>query len=164
MKITRLTIPAFDAVSNDQIVEWLRIDPDTDNITLAMLVSSAVETVEGLTGLNIAACDYLVDFDRRCATYRLPLDPVTTVKSVTAGGVSQTFTVQGDTLILDAFPTAPVSAVVTAGYDDPEMMPVSLRHAVAVLVGASYDNREALDPKTMQTVQNLCARHRRMVL
>ncbi|MDG2532067.1 hypothetical protein P6144_00255 [Sphingomonas sp. HITSZ_GF] len=164
MKITRLTPSTFEALTEEQLSEWLRIDSDSDALTTAMLVQSATEIVEGLTGQSLGESDFRIVFDRRMACLSLPLDPIQTVNSVKVAGQAVGYTLRGDTIFLDAFPAGPVTVEVTAGYGDPELVPLSLRHAIAVLVGAGYDNREAIDPKTMQTVANLCARHRRLVL
>ena len=40
----------MEIITPEQIQEWLRIDPDTDEATLNMLVSSAIDMVEYKTG------------------------------------------------------------------------------------------------------------------
>ena len=43
----------MEIVTPEQLQEWLRIDPDTDETTLNMLVSSAIDQVEHYTGLAL---------------------------------------------------------------------------------------------------------------
>ena len=164
MNITRLSPSTFEAINEEQLSEWLRIEPDSDLLTTAMLLASATEIVEGVTGLTLAEGTFRIEFSRRMAYLKLPLEPVQTITSVKVGGETVTYTRRGDTIVLDAFPMGDVTVEVTAGYDDPELIPVSLRHAIAVIVAAGFDGREDIDPKTMKTVEWLCARHRRFVL
>lgn len=44
---------SMEIITPKQIQEWLRIDPETDETTLSMLVSSAIDLVEYKTGRTL---------------------------------------------------------------------------------------------------------------
>jgi hypothetical protein len=43
----------MNIVTNEQIAEWLRLDPDTDEATLGLLVDSAIDVISHETGLQL---------------------------------------------------------------------------------------------------------------
>lgn len=94
----------MEIVTQEQLEEWLRIDPDTDETTLNMLVSSAIDQIEHHTGL-----------------------------------------------VLRPY-TDPVSLMAVE-----PLVPASLKHAVAVLVHASFDNRTGSNEDAWRAVKALCA-------
>lgn len=169
MEIIRLTAPAFPALTDAELVSWLRIDADQDTETLTMLVGSATEYVEGLTGRCLGLSTYQVALDGIDECYRLPLAPIQSVTKVEyrdVAGVLQPITnymVDQGTLILAAYAPGFPIVTLTAGYADTDAIPEALRHAVAVLVSAGYNGREEVSDATMKTVERLCQRHKRFV-
>ncbi len=166
MDILRTSPPAFDLVSSDELVEWLRIDPNTDADTLKMLVTSATEYVEGLTNLTIGASTYRIRLDHRATRYRLPLTNVTGITGVTVSGQPLTdgYRLDGCSVVFYVMPDACPVITVMAGYGSVETVPDAIRHSIAVLVSAGYNSREEIDPKTFATVERLCSRYRRYSL
>jgi uncharacterized phiE125 gp8 family phage protein len=167
MKIDRLTPPDFPALSHAEIANWLRIDSDHEPETLNMLVGSATEYIEGLTGLSIGRSTYCVTLDGLCDVFRLPLEPiqsVTSVEYIDRSGVIQPITdwhyVAGYLYFATAPRGFPVVTLV-AGYSDPQMVPTALAHAIAVLVSSGYNSREEMTDQTAKTVERLCQRHKR---
>jgi uncharacterized phiE125 gp8 family phage protein len=177
MLITRTSTPTFPLIDDDTLREWLRIDSDVDADTLAMLLASATDYIQGVTGSVLAASNYTVAYD--CFGCRLdvplfPLNSVTGVAATLADGSSVTLDPSAYTVnllsyrpsILVTAPTETVGLIVSAnaGYTAQASVPASLQHAAAVLVAAGYDNRSDLDPKTLATVANLIAQYRRVFL
>jgi len=164
MLIARITAPAFPAVSADELETWLRIDCGSDPETLALLVGSATEIVEGLTNRVLGLARYRVEFAGSAICYSLPLSPVRSVVSVEVNGEPITgWHLASGILHFDALPASAPVVTLMAGHDDVEFIDLSLRHAIAVLVSASYNNREEVSDQTMRTVERLCAPHRRIV-
>lgn len=162
MKITRLSAPAFETITEDELSEWLRIDSDADKLTTTMLIESATDVVEGLTDLTLVASDFQIDYAHRARCYTIPLEPLQSITSVVVDGEPVPFEQRGSKITLETVPLGEVSVEVRAGYATTDAIPVSLRHAVAVIVSAGYDGREDIDPATQKTVDWLCSRHRRV--
>ncbi len=169
MKITRLTLPSFPALTNAEIEAWLRIDPDQDADTLAMLVGSATEYVEGVTGLTLGLSTYRVELDGLEDIYRLPIDPVQSVTKVEyrdRDGVLHEIDgwhVASGYLYFSGFPLGSPIVTLEAGYPENTGIPISLAHAIAVLVSAGYNGREEISDQTTKTVDRLCQRYKRIV-
>jgi len=180
MPATRVSVPSFPALSDAELREWLRIDPSIDQFTLDMLLGSAVDFVEGQIGKVLIAADYEIDLG--CPGRVVPIG-ICPVNSVSISGAYAT----EDSVVDDIFddldsalwewdsqrglirfledePPRRIAIRVNAGFTNVASIPDSLRHAIAILVGASYDGRVALDEKTFTTVNRLIARHRKMVL
>jgi uncharacterized phiE125 gp8 family phage protein len=168
--ITRLSAPSFWALDNAAIAEWLRIDTETDQTTIEMLVSASTEVVEGLTNSAIGLSSYRIDYDLRLCSYRLPLCPVQSVTSVEylddAGNLQPlAYTLRSGLLTLsDGLPPAAITVTLIAGYPDVASIPDALRWAISLLVSAGYNGREAIDPASMLAAERLCARYRRIIL
>jgi uncharacterized phiE125 gp8 family phage protein len=179
MLITRLTSPSFVIVDSDTLAEWLRIDSSTDTATTDLLVASATDYIECITGRVLAAANYQIDYDELAPSLPLniaPLNSVTSVSAKLADGTAIALTAGTDyltqaasaapSIMLLNVPTGAVSISVlaNAGYTNAAAVPASIQHAAAILVAASYDSRSALDPATATTVTNLVSRYRRVVI
>lgn len=179
MLITRLTSPSFAIVDADTLTEWLRIDSDIDSATIELLLSSATDYIEGVTGRVLAAANYQIDYDSLAPSLPLniaPLNSVSTVSAKLADGSSVVLTA-GTDYLTQAASSAPsimllnipantvsITVLANAGYTNAAAVPASIQHAAAVLVAASYDSRSALDPATAMTVTNLVSRYRRVMM
>lgn len=167
MEITRLTLPSFPAVSSSDLESWLRIDPNQDAATLAMLVASATEYVEGLTGLCLGSATYRVSLDSIATSYRLPIAPIQAIAKVECwqnGALTALdgWRLENGWLLLSSVPASPPVVTLSAGYADPSSVPQSLAHAIAVLVSAGYNTREEISDLTAKTIDRLCQRHKRI--
>lgn len=169
MKITRLTLPSFPALTNAEIEAWLRINPDQDADTLTMLVGSATEYIEGVTGLVLGLSTYMVELDGIDESYRLPIGPVQSVTKVEyrdRDGVIHPLTgwhVASGYLYFPGYPLGSPIVTLEAGHSDTAPVPLALAHAIAVLVSAGYNGREEISDQTIKTVDRLCQRHKRFV-
>ena len=172
--IERTSHSAFPALTNSEVAEWLRIDEDSDTFSVALLIDSACEYVEGETGQALASASYVANFDDYAGNLlALRITPVTAIASVnyTVGTTTTAITdfiFQAGSSPRIILPTCivadRVTVAFTAGRADLSDVPLALRQAVAVLVSAGYNNREELDDQTFKTVTNLIARYRRVTL
>lgn len=160
-------MPTFPAVSDADLEAWLRIDTGQDSATIAMLVGSATEYVEGVTGLVLGLAAYRIEFDEIDCAYRLPIEPIQSITSVEyldAEGELQPIEDWVTARGYLHFPSIPLGAplvTVEAGYHTPETIPISLCHAIALLVSEGYNSREALSENTIKAVDRLCQRYKR---
>lgn len=169
METTRLTLPSFPALTAQELEDWLRIDAGLDAAALAMLVGSATEYVEGVTGLQIGLSTYRVTWDVVDDCYRLPLSPIQSVSKVEyrdSNGALHEITgwhLAGGYLHLSGYPTNFPIVTMEAGYPDNASIPTALCHAIAVLVSEGYNSREAISDQALKTVDRLCQRYKRIV-
>lgn len=167
MEIIRLTVPSYPTLTDGEIATWLRIDSGQDPETIDMLVSSATEYVEGITGLALGACTYRVTLDGIDECYRLPLSPIQSVSMVQyrdRAGVLTTLDgwhYASGCIYFASYPPGCPIVTLEAGYPTVQLIPSQLRHAIAVLVSAGYNGREEMTDQTVKTVANLCQRHKR---
>lgn len=160
-------MPEFPALTAADIEAWLRIDPDQDENTIAMLVGSATEYVEGVTGLCLGLSTYRIDLDGIDECYRIPIAPVQSVSKVEyldRDGMLQPITnwhLASGYLHFSAYPAGTPIVTAEAGYPDNSAIPLALCHAIAVLVSAGYNGREDISDQTIRTVDRLCQRHKR---
>lgn len=169
MQITRLSLPEFPALSKIELEAWLRIDAGQDDGTVAMLVGSATEYVESVTGLCLGLSSYRVELDGLDLSYRLPLAPVQSITKVeyrvregTLHEITDWHLASGHLRLPDHPAGTPIVTLV-AGYDSSTGIPLSLAHAIAVVVSAGYNSREEISDQTAKTVDRLCQRYKRIV-
>lgn len=179
MLIQRISQPSFTLLDAATLAQWLRIDTGTDLATLDLLLASATDWIEGYTGRVMSAANYTVTFDG--CDRRLPLGvfPVNSIASVVVShddSTTQELTAGVDYRACLASPWPAVTILNTsqfisgytvtlnAGFAQLSAVPAAIQHAAAVLVGAGYDSRTALDPQTLATVCNLLSRHKRVFL
>lgn len=169
MNITRLSSPEFSALSPQELETWLRIYADQDSDTLTMLVGSATEYVEALTGRQIGLSTYRVELDGIDEVYRLNLAPIQSIEKVEyrdRDGVLHEITgwhLAGGHLYFPGYATGFPIVTLKAGYADNASVPLSLAHAIGVLVSAGYNGREEISDQTIKTVDRLCQPHKRFV-
>jgi uncharacterized phiE125 gp8 family phage protein len=169
MEITRLTMPSFPALTDAEIATWLRIDLGQEPFAIDMLVASATEYVEGITGLCLGLSTYRIALDGLDDCYRLPLSPVQSVTSVEyrdhTGAlipITDWHFVNGY-LHFSGYTSGFPIVTIEAGYSDNTAIPVSLAHAIALLVSEGYNSRESLSDATFKAVDRLCQRYKRFV-
>lgn len=157
----RITAPAFPAVSTSQLREWLRLDDDVDQDTLDLLLGSAVDHVESITGQTVVSAVYqTVITDPGC--YLLPINNVTAVSVQDSDGNPVAIEIAEASIhaaraVVDVGSAidGPIIVQITAGWTSEDEVPAALRHAVAVYVGAAYDTRNDISDATFRTIANL---------
>lgn len=152
--LRRISVPAFPAVSDAQLREWLRLDGDVDQSTLDLLLGAAVDHIAALTGLYVVSADYSVTIPQ-AGRHSIPATNVTALPDGAA--------FDGSIITIDV-EAAPATITVTAGWTSEEAIPEALRHAIAIYVGAAYDTRHDISDATFITIKRLCAPLARVAL
>lgn len=156
-----------DVLSLADAKEHLHVDSvDTEQDTeITAAIKAAVDRIEGPEGIGVAlnSTAWRLSLDGFPACIRIPLGPVTAVSSIVytdAAGDDQTLASTAYKYDLDADPMTIVRApgatwpatqaipgavkiTFTAGYADAASIPGELLRFVRLMVGHSYENREA---------------------
>lgn len=162
--LTRITPPADPLISLDDAKAHVGAsDYDEVDDFLTTLVEAATDTIEGpsSTGAVFVSQTWRATLDHLPSCFSIPLGPIQSITSITyvdqAGEVQ---TIDPATYHTDfdrhpamvAFYSAPpvparvpgsVKVTFVAGYGDPSQTPAKARHAVRLLVGDWFKNREA---------------------
>lgn len=173
MSLILATAPAVLPISLVEAKAHLRIDDEDSDAIVAALLEAARQHLDGRDGLlGRALITQTWDLKLDCfpAKIRLPLPPFQSVTSITytdAAGDEQTLDaaeyqvvgVGGQGHIVPAYNhTWPATRYVpesvtvrfVAGYgDDPSDVPEPVRHAILLLVGHLFENREAVSVTQM---------------
>lgn len=167
--VTRVTAPSVEAVTLAEAKAHLRIEHDDDDDTLAAMIEAAREHLEGFNGATKRAFveqAWRVAVPGADGSGRLfaPVSPAsafTLIQYYPPDSDTLTTATAGDFRLisapdwayiepkagkswpsLDDRPDA-LQAVFTCGYgDEAEDVPAPLRHAIKLLVGHLYENRE----------------------
>lgn len=170
LKITTdYSLPSSGVLSLTRLKEHLRISGSAEDDVLAGYLWAAVRFCEAVTGVSVLSATYTQTLDRfpggassPIRLLRSPATSLTSISYVDADGDSQTVTVGDYTLFGNAEPsivvpdvgldwptdvaTLPgsVSVVFVAGYASADVAPKHLIHAVYMLAGHWYENRETV--------------------
>lgn len=174
--LTRVAAPTSDLITLADAKAQLCLFHADDDALLTRLISAATMLVEGPTGCGIALLTQTWRASHNgfpCGPIRIGLSPVQAITSITytdAAGDTQTlspslYRFDADEKIAAIYPAPnsawPTTAIqpgsmkvtFTAGFgDDPEDVPADLIHAVLMLVGHFYENREATSPGALREV------------
>lgn len=156
--------PAAEPVSLAEAKIHCRVDHATEDALLASLIQTARELVEAMTGRALVTRTLEMRIDRWATLLYLPYPPTIGVTQITYtddAGVTATLPpaayslragvipayVQLDTAQRPAVNLARDGAIAIrylAGYGGAADVPLALRHAILLLVGHWYVNREAV--------------------
>ena len=183
---TRTTPPSVPLWTSDEAITRLHlsVDSEEDNELIDFYIQSATDHVEGprgtLLGRALINQTWTVTGESFDEFYRLPIAPVSTVviSYIDENGDTivlpdDSYILREDHIILKSGQTWPatngISMVLTAGYGPASTdVPSSIRHAILLLVGHWYANREAVSNPGFATVpigaEHLLSLHRRMYL
>jgi len=170
MALSLVTGPTVEPVTLDEAKAHLRLDIADDDGLLAGYILAARRWVEGQTHRALApqTWDYVIDYAWPYKFSRqwieLPLNPVMSVTSVSYvddSGVTQTLASyqaacreNGSYIVPtydQTFPTVrrqpgAITVRFVAGYEN---VPSELKHAIMLLAGHFYENREAASAKAL---------------
>lgn len=163
--LKRTALPASEPVTLADIKAHCRIEVSTDDALVAALISAAREYIERRTGMAMVTQTWVMTFDDWPEDeIELPVYPVQSISSITyvdTDGATQTLS--GSIYQLDAtgdpatvslaygqtWPPArdqeaSITLTFVAGYtgSGANVMPDGLKHAIRMLVGHWYENRE----------------------
>lgn len=169
--------PSGDVIDLAELKDFLRID-GTDNDTLiSVLLSAAVDYVEGATGRGLLAQSWkqtFTYFDDIKSLYRSPVASITSVKYYDVSGAQQTLASSVYELVDEeparirlkkdqSWPATDgredgIEIIFVVGYGAAAAIPEVLKFAVRVVVGWMYENRQGGEfPR--DTLNAILARH-----
>ena len=161
--LTQTSGPSIEPVTTAEAKHHSRVDAGADDAYVAGLIKAARERVEQITGRQLITATYelrMHGFYNPILLPRPPLQDVTKIEYVDTGGSTQT--VSAGIYDVDShsnparvhlayaqswpsYRSVPNAVTVTydAGYGDAASdVPSELRHAIKMLVGHWYENRE----------------------
>lgn len=163
------TRSTLDAVSLDQMRDFLRVDSDTlDNGLLELIRDAATQAVEAYTNRALLTCTVTAHFKQFTGNLFLPFGNVQSVSSIKyrdASNVQQTISSSNYTLavsdtadpfisVLSSYtqPTSgthplPIEVKYVAGYTSAATIPGQLTIAILNLCADYYDNRTIINSK-----------------
>lgn len=174
MAMRLITPAAAYPVSLDEARSHLRRDDEDDDSLITALIIAATSHLDGYSGIlgrALLTQTWRLDLDRfPCGPIKLPLPPLQTVEAITyydEGDQARSLDI--DTCIIHAGPHGmvelepglvwptisdrrnAVTVTFVAGYGDPpegqdvSPVPAAIRHAMLLLIGHWYENREAVN-------------------
>jgi uncharacterized phiE125 gp8 family phage protein len=173
--LTQTTAPVDEPLTVAEAKLWLRIDNDAEDPVIADMVQAARESCEVFTQRQFLTATFRMKLDAfplNDAPLQLPRPPLQSVTSVTyldTGGVSTVmpstdYTVDTDTepgrIVLNYGKTWPstrlieqsVTVVFLAGWTTPQLVPMSIKRAVAAQAGTLYGMRETISDRPVHKV------------
>lgn len=190
-QLQRVTAPAAAPVTLAEAKSQCRVETDAEDDLIRRLIDAATEMLDGPEGLGVALMPQTWKLVLPCFPQELllPLQPVTAITSVEYVdplGATQTYSAANYRLFTAAVEAeiervsgaswpatdsrkAAVTVTFACGFANAAAVPAALRHAILLMVGALYENREAetigaglVNSVTLQTFERLKAQHRRV--
>lgn len=165
MSLQLVTAPAEEPVSLSEAKSHLRVDISDDDTLIGGLIASSREIVEQITRRALVTQTWKVVLDQFPAGQELalPLPPLLSVTSIIytdKDGTENTFA--SSNYVVDTgsepgrivlqhgcawpsvtlYPVAAVSVQYVAGYGAASDVPETIKHAMKLLIGDFYENRE----------------------
>jgi uncharacterized phiE125 gp8 family phage protein len=158
--LKRTVAPVTTPVSLGEVKAHLALNHTDDDAYLTSLIEAATATIDGPTGIGVALIKqtWRATFDYVPHAFVIPLQPVRAITSIKVGT---------ETLAVDRYDFDPDTSTLycatpiygsrskrvkiefEAGYDT---VPADLRHAILMIVGHFYANREAVTTLKLEKV------------
>ncbi len=171
MGLSLVTPPVVEPITTSEAKAHLRVDGSEENAVIDLLIKTARRRAEALTGRALInqTWDYVLDAPTG-PIIRIPLNPVSSVTSISftdksavttvypsANYVTDTISVPGRVILksghtwdVDLQEANGMEIQFVAGYGTaPENVPDDIRQAIFMLVGAWFENREAIATGTI---------------
>lgn len=177
-RITRTVAPTTLPVSVEDCRRHLAL-PDTDDDYIKTLIEAATAMIDGPNGIGIALCPqtYRMSLHNLRSTFTLPVYPVIDIVSVAwldhddANQTTSGYRVDTDCnparvylkdrYCGDSAQSGTAKITFRAGF---ETVPADLKHAILLIVGHLFENREATSTVKLETVpmavESILARYR----
>lgn len=175
--LTEVTAPATYPVTVSEVREHLRIDSNAEDTLLETYIAAATERAQVFTNRQFVTATYdwfLGGFPAGGAALyapSAPLQSVTTLKYTDEDGVQQTwssskYTVDAESApgrIVEAYDEAwpsirevpnAVEIRIVVGYGAASAVPMAVKHAIKLMVGDYYENREHHQLTTFSFTEN----------
>lgn len=150
MILRRASEPANEPVTVDELKAHLRVDGDAEHDYLSLLIMAARQYVETTLRRSLMPCTWELITDAQDAI-TLSMPPIVSVESATDennAAVSHTLTMAGDVkltgvsgLVKIAY-TAGMSLESDEAHTQRDKVPALYRHAIKLIAGHLYENRE----------------------
>lgn len=155
--LEQITPPTSPVLTVEDVKKHLAIAHSDEDDYLATLIEVATAYIDGPSGVGIAlrpqTWKLWADDWRPRQKLQIPLGPLRQIAEVIADGVvvdPDHYIVRGDRLrILNPRTIRDLTVEFTAGY---ETVPADLLHAIRLIVGHLYANREATTEAALSTV------------
>lgn len=175
MKTALVTAAGIDPITVRQAADHLRVSGHTEDDYIWNLIRLARQRVEDDTGRTMLTSTWLQYFDQFPSGDELKLGfaPVQSITSITYKDTAAATSTQtaseydldaaetppvvrlgyGEVWPADAlYPTNPITVTLVAGYTEISEIPTALIHAMKLLIGHWYENRETLAPVKLMSV------------
>ena len=165
MSLKRITAPSALAVSLAEAKVHLRVDVDTEDALITMLIGAATESAEHATGRVLMPQAWQLTLDAFPAAFeltRVPAVGITSVQYTDTSGVLQTLAsslytldnadATGYAYLVPAYDTSwpdtreqvnAVAVTYAAGYANAAAVPELIKSWILLQVGAMFENRQA---------------------
>lgn len=154
--LKRVSAPSSSPISLEDVKLHLAIAHSDEDAYLTSLINVATAYIDGPNGAGIALMPQLwrATYDGVPRTLTLAFGPVRSIAVIKSGQATidpTTYSFDPDTQILSlSAPTTGTTKITfEAGYDG---VPEDLLHAIRMIVGHLYANREAVSPISMHDV------------
>jgi uncharacterized phiE125 gp8 family phage protein len=147
--------PAVYPISLEEAKAHLRVLSADENSYISSLIPAATRYCEQYQGRVYAQRDIIFINDKFVSPWRLPLAPVSAIKTLSVGDATlgeTDFSIDGlgrVRIFSNVCPGEEVKITATCGYADIADTPTPVKQAILLLVGHLYSNREAVDDQKM---------------
>lgn len=163
MKFKLITAPVDWAVNVDEVKKHLRITGTDDDVYLQSLIYAAQQRIEEEYGFALNAATWEAYLDKfpegTIEIYRYPVATITSVKYTDTNSATQTVSSDNYSTDLTGMPARiipdnsydwpeveetanAVQIRFTTGFTSPETIPADIKHALLLIIGYWYLNRE----------------------
>ena len=147
--------PAIYPISLEEAKAHLRVLSTDEDSYISSLIPAATRYCEQYQGRVYAQRDIIFINDNFVSPWRLPLAPVSSIKTLSVGDATldeTDFSIDGlgrVRIFSDVCAGEEVKITATCGYADIADTPTPVKQAILLLVGHLYSNREAVDDQKM---------------
>ena len=147
--------PAIYPISLEEAKAHLRVLSTDEDSYISSLIPAATRYCEQYQGRGYAQRDIIFINDNFISPWRLPLAPVSSIKTLSVGDATldeTDFSIDGlgrVRIFSDVCAGEEVKITATCGYADIADTPTPVKQAILLLVGHLYSNREAVDDQKM---------------
>lgn len=154
-----VTRPAFTAVTSDLAKLYARIDADTDNSIVELLIDSAQKAFETYTQSPLYQSTVTAEFSASSGNIRfqVPLKPIVNIASVQQDGSDIDYQKQGNWLVIDSFNSEKglITVEYTAGlYEENDTIDPDIKEGLLKYINSNYNDREDIAGMSVSEMPN----------
>jgi uncharacterized phiE125 gp8 family phage protein len=171
MARTLVTAPTSEPITTQEAKDHLRITTTDDDTLISAMIVAVREYVENVTSRALITQTWDIFYDQFAEVElpKPPLQSITTIKYIDTDGVQQTVSASVYTVDTDSDPgrvylaynqswpgirgiNHAVEIRIVAGYGTASAVPQPIKHAMLLMIGHLYENREATAPLTISEI------------